>query len=277
MSKKTVYAALLAAGLGFSALAAGANAVAAVKTEPDPALVDAIVHRMESDGSLDQAVERALGRIAKRQEDARRAEQARAQQQLEAKAKDARAVSAGRDHIRGNPAAPVSLIEYSDFECPYCKRFHATPKVLLERFAGKVNWVWRHFPLSFHEPVARQEAIASECAAAQGGNDAFWKYADALFANTQSNGHGLPGSKTLQMLATETGLDGAVFSRCLAQGQVAKRIDEDIADGAKAGVNGTPTTLIRNNRTGATEVVVGALPAAALAAAIERELGQARH
>ncbi len=277
MSKKTVYAALLAAGLGFSALAAGANAVAAVKTEPDPALVDAIVHRMESDGSLDQAVERALGRIAKRQEDARRAEQARAQQQLEAKAEDARAVSAGRDHIRGNPAAPVSLIEYSDFECPYCKRFHATPKVLLERFGGKVNWVWRHFPLSFHEPVARQEAIASECAAAQGGNDAFWKYADALFANTQSNGHGLPGSKTLQMLATETGLDGAVFSRCLAQGQVAKRIDEDIADGAKAGVNGTPTTLIRNNRTGATEVVVGALPAAALAAAIERELGQARH
>ncbi len=245
--------------------------------EPDPALVDAIVHRMESDGSLDQAVERALGRIAKRQEDARRAEQARAQQQLEAKAEDARAVSAGRDHIRGNPAAPVSLIEYSDFECPYCKRFHATPKVLLERFGGKVNWVWRHFPLSFHEPVARQEAIASECAAAQGGNDAFWKYADALFANTQSNGHGLPGSKTLQMLATETGLDGAVFSRCLAQGQVAKRIDEDIADGAKAGVNGTPTTLIRNNRTGATEVVVGALPAAALAAAIERELGQARH
>ncbi len=277
MSKKTVYAALLAAGLGFSALAAGANAVAAVKTEPDPALVDAIVHRMESDGSLDQAVESALGRIAKRQEDARRAEQARAQQQLEAKAEDARAVSAGRDHIRGNPAAPVSLIEYSDFECPYCKRFHATPKVLLERFGGKVNWVWRHFPLSFHEPVARQEAIASECAATQGGNDAFWKYADALFANTQSNGHGLPGSKTLQMLATETGLDGAVFSRCLAQGQVAKRIDEDIADGAKAGVNGTPTTLIRNNRTGATEVVVGALPAAALAAAIERELGQARH
>ncbi len=277
MSKKTVYAALLAAGLGFSALAAGTNAVAAVKTEPDPALVDAIVHRMESDGSLDQAVERALGRIAKRQEDARRAEQARAQQQLEARAKDARAVSTGRDHIRGNPAAPVSLIEYSDFECPYCKRFNATPKVLLERFGGKVNWVWRHFPLPFHEPVARQEAIASECAAAQGGNDAFWKYADALFANTQSNGHGLPGSKTLPMLASETGLDGAVFSRCLAQGQVAKLIDEDIADGAKAGVNGTPTTLIRNNRTGATEVVVGALPAAALAAAIERELGQAKH
>ena len=277
MSKKAVYATLLAACLGLSALATGANAVTAVKTEPDPALVNEIVQRIESDGSLDHAVERALGRIAKRQEDARRAEQARAQQQLEAKAKDARAVTADRDHIRGNPSAPVSLIEYSDFECPFCKRFHATPKVLLERFGGKVNWVWRHFPLPFHEPVARQEAIASECAAAQGGNDAFWKYADALFANTQSNGHGLPGGKTLQMLATETGLNGAVFSRCLAQGRVAKRIDEDIADGAKAGVNGTPTTLIRNNRTGATEVVVGAMPAAALASAIELELGQTRH
>jgi len=274
--KLTVYKALFTASIGLFALALALEARADTAVKPDPALVDAIVHRIESDGTLDQAVERSLARIANRQEAARRAEQARAQQQLEEKAKSARPVTAGRDHIRGDATAPVSLIEYSDFECPYCKRFHDAPKALLERFGGKLNWVWRHFPLPFHEPAARREAIASECAADLGGNSAFWKYADALFANTRSNGHGLPDGKSLQMLAAADGLDAGAFSRCLAQGKVAKRIDEDAADGQKAGVSGTPTTVVRNNVTGATEVLVGALPVEALAAAVERVLGQTR-
>lgn len=274
--KLTVYKALFTLSLGLFAVALALEAKADTAVKPDPALVDAIVHRIESDGTLDQAVERSLARIANRQAAARRAEQARAQQQLEEKAKSARPVTAGRDHIRGDLTAPVSLIEYSDFECPYCKRFNDTPKALLERFGGKLNWVWRHFPLPFHEPAARREAIASECAADLGGNDAFWKYADALFANTRSNGHGLPDGKSLQMLAAADGLDAGAFSRCLTQGEVAKHIDEDAADGQQAGISGTPTTVVRNNRTGATEVVVGALPAEALAAAVERVLGQTR-
>ena len=269
---KFVNAVLLVAFFGLSLLALAARADAAVV--PDPALVDAIVHRIESDGTLDQAVERSLARVAQRQQEARRAEQERAHRQQLDRAKTARAVTSGRDHIRGDASAPVSLIEYSDFECPYCKRFHATPKALLERFGGKVNWVWRHFPLPFHEPVARQEALASECAAQLGGNDAFWKYADALFAHTRSNGHGLPEGQSLEALATATGLDGGAFSLCLKQDRPAKRIDEDAADGTKAGVSGTPTTVIRNNRSGATDVVVGAVPADVLAAAIERVLGQ---
>ena len=103
-------------------------------------------------------------------------------------AKNVRPVSAERDHIYGNPDAPISLIEYSDFECPYCKRFHVTAKSVVEAFDGKVNWVYRHFPLAFHNPGAQKQAEASECASELGGNDAFWKYTDALYARTKSGG-----------------------------------------------------------------------------------------
>lgn len=241
--------------------------------EPNQAVVDAVIRKLESDGALDQAVERALMRVIKRQQEARRAEEEQSQAQLEERVKTARPVSSNRDHIRGNPSAEVSLIEYTDFECPFCKRFHSTPKALLERFGTRVNWVLRHFPLPFHEPAARQEAVASECAARLGGNDAFWKYADAIFERTRSNGRGLSEENALPTLAVSMGLNADAFARCLRDDKIAKRIDEDMADGSAVGIQGTPTTVIRNNRTGVTEVKVGALPPEALAGAIERLLG----
>src|SRR5216684_2446080 len=97
---------------------------------PDPALVDAIVRKLESDGTLDRAVERAITRGIQRQEEARRGTEAQRQAQAQERAKAARKVNAGRDHIRGEAWAEVSLIEYSDFECPFCKRFHGTPMAL---------------------------------------------------------------------------------------------------------------------------------------------------
>jgi protein-disulfide isomerase len=241
--------------------------------EPNQAVIDAVIRKLEGDGALDQAVERALMRVIKRQQEARRAEEAQSQAQLEEHATTARPVSSKRDHIRGNPSAEVSLIEYTDFECPFCKRFHSTPKALLERFGSRVNWVLRHFPLPFHEPTARQEAVASECAARLGGNDAFWKYTDAIFERTRSNGRGLSEENALSTLAVSMGLNADPFARCLRDDKIAKRIDEDMADGSAVGIQGTPTTVIRNNRTGVTEVKVGALPPEALAEAIERLLG----
>lgn len=244
----------------------GQAAETAAEAAADPALVDAIVRKLESEGTLDRAVERALTRVIERRQEAQRNAQVREQAQA------ARKVAAGRDHIRGNAKAEVSLIEYSDFECPFCKRFHDTPAAVLERHGGRVNWVYRHFPLAFHDPAARREAVASECAAKLGGNEAFWKYTDTLFRHTRSNGQGLAEGKSELTIATELGLKGDDFSRCLPDPAMIKRVDEDIADGNAIGVTGTPATLVRNNRSGATEWVVGAQPLAALQAAVERVL-----
>lgn len=84
------------------------------------------------------------------------------------------------DHFYGNENARIVLVEYSDFECPFCTRFHPTAKKAVDEFADSVALVYRHFPLSFH-PNAQQAAEASECVAKEGGNEAFWSYADSLF------------------------------------------------------------------------------------------------
>lgn len=119
---------------------------------------------------------------------------------------------------------------------------------------------------------ARKEALAAECVAQLGGNDAYWKYADALFANTKSNGGALPEDKSVEKLAETIGVKSAALVTCMNDGSVVKRVEQDIADGNAAGVSGTPTTVVRNNRTGTSEAVVGALPSGGLEPAIERML-----
>jgi len=260
--------------LVFAAIIGPASAAepAAKSIEPDPALVDAIVRKLEASGALDAALDRALARQAQRQQQAAREEEAKRQAQLQAMAKSARAVDGKQDHIRGTPSAAVSLIEYTDFECPFCKRFHDTPKGLLDRYQGRVNWVVRNFPLPFHDPAARKEALAGECVARLGGNDAYWKYADAVFANTKSNGGGLPEEHSVEKLAEAVGVKRAALATCMNDEAAIKSVDQDIADGNAAGVSGTPTTVVRNNKTGAAEAVVGAIPAGGLEPAIERML-----
>jgi protein-disulfide isomerase len=238
-------------------------------TEPDAALVDAIINKMEQSGALDSAVDRAIGRYIKRRE---AGEEAKAQTELKERAKRARVVDVKRDHVRGNPQAGVTLIEYTDFECPFCKGFHATPKDLLDRYQGRLNWALRNFPLAFHDPAARKEALAGECVARLAGNDAYWKYADAVFASTRSNGNGLPEDKSVENLAESIGVKRPAMARCIKDATDVTRIEQDIADGKAAGVSGTPTTVVRNNRTGESEAVVGALSADALVPAIERML-----
>ena len=238
---------------------------------PDAATVDAIIRRMESSGALDAAVERAIDRYVQRKEVARQAEQAKRDTDLP---RYARAVDTKQDHIRGNPSAEVSLIEYTDFECPFCKRFHDTPKALLDRYGSRVNWVIRNYPLSFHDPAAHKESLAAECVAQIAGNDVYWKYADALFANTRSNGSGLPDEHSVEKLAEAAGLKPSALATCMNDGAgvAPKRVERDLADGTSAGVSGTPTTIIRNNRTGGSQALVGAQPADAFVGAIDRML-----
>ena len=252
-----------------------ASALPALAADPAPAAADpqtdAIVRKLEQSGALDAAVERAIDRYVKRKDAERQAEQARRDAES---AKRARPVDLKRDHVRGNHNAVVTLIEYTDFECPFCKRFHGTPKTLLDRYGERVNWVIRNYPLPFHDPAARKEALAAECVAQLAGNDVYWKYADALFANTRSNGAGLPEEHSTEKLAEALGVKASSLNGCVtdAKGAAATRVDEDLSDGAQAGVSGTPATVVRNNKTGASQALVGALPAEAFTAVIDRML-----
>jgi protein-disulfide isomerase len=173
------------------------------------------------------------------------------------------------DHIKGNKNAKVILVEYSDMECPFCKRFHPTMQQIFSDYSDKVQWVYRHYPLSFHAN-AQKEAEASECAAKLGGNDAFWKYTDAVYERTAGNGTGFALDK-LVPLAKEIGLSESQFKTCLDSGEFAQRVKDHMAQGSAEGVTGTPgTILIEAN--GDTQLISGALPYEQIKPMIEKAL-----
>lgn len=267
---------LLAMGLGLAAPASFAQGGAAID---EAALVERIkaeiMKELRDSDFMREAVEAGIKDYAKAQQQARlkaRAEKARLAGN---KAKNVRRVSADRDHIYGSPDAQISLIEYSDFECPYCKRFHATAKSVVDAYPGKVNWVYRHYPLGFHNPGAQKQAEASECAHEQGGNEAFWQYTDALYARTKSGGKGFPVNK-LTPLAEEFGLDGGAFKDCLDSNRHAARVKEDFDDGAAAGISGTPGNILLHNQTGNVSVQSGAKPLQAFKQAIDKMLASSK-
>lgn len=177
-----------------------------------------------------------------------------------------------KDHVRGNVNAPVKIVEFSDFECPFCKEFQSTMQKLMDSYGkdGQVAWVYRHFPIDQLHPKARKEAQASECAAELGGNDAFWTYADKIFAVTPSN-NGLDLS-LLPKIAEELGLDANAFADCLSGdargGKYADLIEADVEDAVSAGGTGTPFTIIVGP-TGKTYPISGAMPLSAVTALVD--------
>lgn len=146
------------------------------------------------------------------------------------------------DHVRGNPDAPVKIVEYSDTECPFCKRFHPTMQQAIQEYDGKVAWIYRHFPLDSIHPKADKEAEATECAAELGGNDAFWRYVDRLFEVTPSNNNLDPAE--LPKIAQFVGLDVAKFNSCLASGKYTQRVEDDYQNALATGGNGTPWSIV---------------------------------
>ena len=174
-------------------------------------------------------------------------EQQAEEQRMATAAKGVQPISAG-DHIRGNIKALVKVIEFSDFECPYCKSFHASLKQMMDDYGkdGKVAWVYRHFPIDEIHPKSRKEAQAAECANELGGNDAFWAYADRLFEIAPSNNR--LDLAQLPQIAEFVHLDKAKFTACLSGdeqgGKYAAHIAADHKDGAAAGGSGTPYTLV---------------------------------
>ena len=174
------------------------------------------------------------------------------------------------DHVRGDPDAPITVIEYSDFECPFCKRHHPTLVQLMDVYKGKVNWVYRHFPLSFHAN-AQKEAEASECVASLNGNDAFWKFTDLLVERTQAGGNGFALDK-LPALAKEVGVNEGKFKECLDGGKMEQVVKDQMNEGVNAGVQGTPANFIVDNVNKVTKEVSGAVPLTSFQATIDAML-----
>lgn len=174
------------------------------------------------------------------------------------------------DHVRGDRNARIALIEYSDIECPFCKRFHPTAQQIIDKYKGDVMWVYRHYPLSFHAN-AQKEAEASECANALGGNDAFWKYVDAIYERTTSNGTGF-ALNNLVPLAVELGLPEDKFKECLDGGTYTDHVKADMDGGSKAGVTGTPGNILLDTKTGKTRLIPGAVPYETVKAAVDEML-----
>ncbi|MCH8049206.1 thioredoxin domain-containing protein [Patescibacteria group bacterium] len=166
----------------------------------------------------------------------------------------------GDEHIRGDlEKAKVVLVEYSDFECPFCSRHHPTMKSLLDEFGDDVAWVYRHFPLTSIHPQAQPAALATECAAEQ---EKFWEFADAMFENK-----GGLGDDLYTQVAGDIGLDVDQFTECYESEKYADAVAEDVASGSAAGVSGTPATFVNG------QLVSGAVPYDTLKAIVEAEIG----
>jgi protein-disulfide isomerase len=141
------------------------------------------------------------------------------------------------DHIRGDAHAAVTIVEYGDFQCPFCATFHAS-MVQLSR-ERRFRWVYRHFPLTTIHASALQAAEAAECAGDQGR---FWQYADALFQRQQKL-----SPAELSSIAADVGIDAAKFGPCLASEQHRQRVLDDAQAGG-ARISGTPTFYINGKR-----------------------------
>jgi protein-disulfide isomerase len=171
------------------------------------------------------------------------------------------------DWVRGSRDARVLLIEYSDVDCPFCKRFHPTAQQAVDEYDGQVAWVYRHFPLAQLHPDAPKKAEATECAGEQQGNDGFWKLVDKL-----SDSSSTVTLEQIPQVATSLGLDGAQIKSCMDSGKFTSKVSDHQQSGVKAGVTGTPGNILLDTQTGQAQLIPGAVPFEQLKTAIDAML-----
>lgn len=169
-------------------------------------------------------------------------------------------------HLYGNVNARFVIKEFSDLECPYCKRFFETPKAVADRSNGQVAVEWFHTPLSFHDPVATNEAVATECVAKLGGNRAFWASLQHIFDTTYGNGQGTP---ILGNIPKAFELNDDAYLTCINDKSIVSKIEKSKQLAASYGISGTPASVIVDTKTGHSVTVSGAQDASALMNAIE--------
>ncbi len=141
-----------------------------------------------------------------------------------------------RGPSRGRADAPVTIVEFSDYQCPYCKRAETVVRAILERFPDDVRYVYRHFPLDSIHPEARGASEAAVCAEEQGR---FWEYHDMLFEEAPAF-----ASENLVAYAEKVGLDMDAFEKCLEEDRIKERVQQDLVAGRQAGVSGTPAFFV---------------------------------
>jgi protein-disulfide isomerase len=172
------------------------------------------------------------------------------------------------DHILGAKNAKVTVIEYSDFECPFCKSFHPTMQKLVKEYPNDVRWVYRQFPLESLHSKAKKEAEATECAAEQGK---FWEMTDKIFETTPSN-DGLVLAD-LPKLAQAAGVANIKqFESCLESGKFTAKVEADISDAQAAGGRGTPYSVVIT-ASGEKLPLSGAQPYASVKKLVDQALG----
>ena len=162
------------------------------------------------------------------------------------------------DHIRGPKDAKVTLVEWSDFQCPFCSRFHPSVARAVQENNGNVRWIYRHFPLDSIHPQARPAAEASECAAEQGK---FWEFADKLFERQPQLGPDL-----YKQVAKELKLNESKFNDCVSSGKYRQKVSDDEQAGLAVGVRGTPGSFVNGIE------VPGAVPYEQLKSQIDQAL-----
>ena len=183
-------------------------------------------------------------------------------------------VSLDDDPVKGNPNAPVTIVEYSDFQCPFCLRFFQQTLPLIEKNyidTGKIKFVYKDLPLDSLHPNARAAHIAAECADEQGK---FWKYHDVLFKK-QPQWSSLASSELQNKFtefATDMGLKAAKFKSCMQSPNIADEVNKDTLEAASYGATGTPTFFIGNEEDGFVKLV-GAQPYQSFQAVIDSLLG----
>jgi protein-disulfide isomerase len=176
------------------------------------------------------------------------------------------------DNIKGNPNASILIVEYSDYDCPFCKTFHTTMTQIMNEYGadGKIAWVYRQFPIAQLHPNSPRISEAALCVDDIGGNDAFWKFSDSIF-----QGRNIDQSTNLSKLpeyAELAGVKKEEFLACLDSGKMKEKVAASYADAAGAGIKGTPNSfiLIGNQKVS----IEGAQPYEVVKQIVENLIGQ---
>ena len=165
------------------------------------------------------------------------------------------------DHAIGNPNAKITFVEFSDFQCSFCSRFHLTVKQVLSEYGNDVRWVFKHFPLDSIHNQARPAAEAAECIWEQKGNDGFWGFADAMFENQIEL-----GTEFYREIAQEMGVNLSQFDSCVSERKYQDKVEAQNQEGIAAGVQGTPGSFVNGMP------VRGAVPFEQLKSIIDSQL-----